>query len=434
MTCTLPATARMIDAGRWPDVATVHGSVARAQIARVLFRAAVSRLPVRVRLPDGRYLGVGSPGAPVMTLHDPAAFFTRLGAAGLIGFGESYLAREWDCADLTSLLTVFATHVGDLVPSPLQRLRRLAVRSQPTADEQTRDGARRNIRRHYDLSNEFFALFLDETMTYSSALFEPAQPEARGPQAAGSGTTGGIPASNGRLLAQAQRRKIDRLLDLAGVGPGCRLLEIGTGWGELAIRAGKRGAQVRTVTISARQREVAARRVAEVGLSGQVSVELRDYRDVTGEFDAICSVEMIEAVGERYWDTYFAQLDRLLAPGGRVGLQAITMPHQAMLASRRTYTWIQKYVFPGGLIPSITAIEDSLAGTRLRVTSRHDFGACYAQTLSGWRDRFLARLPEVAALGFDEVFVRMWQFYLCYSEAGFRAGYLDVSQFTLEKP
>jgi cyclopropane-fatty-acyl-phospholipid synthase len=257
-------------------------------------------------------------------------------------------------------------------------------------------------------------------MTYSSAQFETA--------------ADGTPVAADRVLGQAQRRKIDQLLDQAGVGPGSRLLEIGTGWGELAIRAGQRGAVVRTVTISARQRELAARRVAEAGLAGRVSVELRDYRDVEGEFDAICSVEMIEAVGERYWDTFFSQLDRLLAPGGRVALQTITMPHDRMLACRHTYTWIQKYIFPGGLIPSVTAIEDSLARrTRLRVAGRHDFGAHYAQTLRIWRDRFLANESEVAALGFDEVFVRMWLFYLCYAEAGFRAGYLDVSQLTLER-
>ena len=216
--------------------------------------------------------------------------------------------------------------------------------------------------------------------------------------------------------------------------PGCRLLEIGTGWGELAIRAGQRGATVRTVTISARQRELAARRVAEAGLAGQVTVELRDYRDVDGQFDAICSVEMVEAVGERYWDTYFAQLDRLLAPGGRVALQTITMPHDRMLASRHTYTWIQKYIFPGGLIPSVTAIENSLGRrTGLRITQRYDFGEHYAKTLRIWRDRFCARQGEVTGLGFDAVFLRMWLFYLCYAEAGFRAGYLDVSQLTLER-
>jgi cyclopropane-fatty-acyl-phospholipid synthase len=444
-TSTQQAESGVIDAARWPDVAVVRGSAARAEIARVLFRAAVSRLPVRVRLPGGRGLGAGSDGTPVMTLHNPGAFFTRLGSGGLIGLGESYMAGEWDCTDLTGLVSVFATHIRELVPGPLQRLRRMAVRRQPTADEQTRSGARRNISRHYDLSNDFFALFLDETMTYSAALFETAPFETTPFDTApfetapfettlfGEPWGGKTPAGFAPVLAQSQRRKVDRLLDQAAVGPGCRLLEIGTGWGELAIRAGQRGAEVRTVTISAEQHALATRRVAQAGLAGQVSVELRDYRDVAGEFDAICSVEMVEAVGERYWDTYFAQLDRLLAPGGRVALQAITMPHDQMLASRRTYTWIQKYIFPGGLVPSLTAIEDSLSRTRLRVAGRLEFGAHYAQTLATWREAFLARGHEVTALGFDEVFTRMWLFYLCYAEAGFRAGYLNVNQLTLER-
>jgi cyclopropane-fatty-acyl-phospholipid synthase len=352
-----------------------------------------------------------------MHIHRPREFFRRFGASGLIGFGESYMAGDWDSTDLTGLLTVFAAHAAELVPPWLQRLRRLAVRRHPPDDLQTIPGARRNIGRHYDLSNGLFALFLDETMTYSSAIF------AAGPD--------GTPVAGD--LAQAQRRKVDRLLDRAGVGPGCRLLEVGTGWGELAIRAARRGATVRTITISREQQALAARRVAEAGLAGQVSVELRDYRDVDGRFDAICSVEMLEAVGERYWDGYFAALDRYLAPGGRIGLQTITMAHDRMLATRHTYTWIQKYIFPGGLLPSVTAIGDSLARTTLRITGREDFGAHYAETLRIWRERFGARANEVARLGFDEVFNRMWTFYLCYSEAGFRAGYIDVSQLTLAR-
>jgi cyclopropane-fatty-acyl-phospholipid synthase len=415
VTSTITRPPCTIDPARWPDVAVAAGSPARAAVARVLFGFAVARLPLRVRLPDGSLHGAGGPAAPVMILHRPREFFRRLGASGLIGFGESYMAGEWDSDDLTGLLTVFAAHAAELVPPRLQRLRRLAVRRQPPADLPTVAGARRNIGRHYDLSNELFALFLDETMTYSCALFADH---------AGAGHA---------QLAAAQRRKIDRLLDRAGVGPGCRVLEVGTGWGELAIRAARRGATVRTITISAEQQALAARRVAEAGLAGRVSVELRDYRDVDGRFDAICSAEMLEAVGERYWDAYFAALDRHLAPGGRVGLQVITMPHDRMLATRHTHTWIQKYIFPGGLLPSVTAIGDSLARTRLRITAREDFGAHYAQTLRIWRERFGAQRCEVARLGFDEVFTRMWTFYLCYSEAGFRAGYIDVSQLTLAR-
>jgi cyclopropane-fatty-acyl-phospholipid synthase len=407
-----------VDAERWPDVAVAAGSPVRAAVARALFTRAVAALPLRVRFPDGRLLGAGPPAAPVMVLHRPGEFFRRLGASGLIGFGESYLAGDWDCADLTGLLTVFAAHVGDLIPPWLQRMRTLAVRRSPAGDRQTRDGARRNVGRHYDLSNELFALFLDETMTYSSALFA-TKPD-------------GTPLAAERLLADGQRHKIDGLLDRAGVGPGCRLLEVGTGWGELAIRAAQRGASVVTVTISREQQAFAARRVAEAGLAARVRVELRDYRDLDGTFDAICSCEMLEAVGDRYWDGYFRALDRHLAPGGRIGLQTITMPHDRMLATRHTYTWIQKYIFPGGLLPSLTAIENSLTSqTRLRITARTDFGPHYAETLRIWRDRFTAHADQVARLGFDDVFARMWTFYLAYSEAGFRSGYLGVSQLTL---
>ena len=420
MTSTSTQHAVPLDADRWPDVATAAGSPVRAAVARALFNTAVARLPLRVRLPDGRLFGAKAPATPVMILHRPREFFRRFGASGLIGFGESYMAGDWDCADLIGLLTVFAAHVDELVPPWLQRLRGLAVRRPPKDDAQTIAGARRNISRHYDLSNDLFALFLDETMTYSSALF------GTGPD--------GTPVAARHLLAEAQRRKIDRLLDRAGVGPGCRVLEVGTGWGELAIQAARRGANVVTITISQEQQALAARRVAEAGLAAQVSVELRDYRDVAGEFDAICSVEMLEAVGERYWDAYFAALDAHLAPGGRIGLQTITMPHDRMLATRHTYTWIHKYIFPGGLLPSVTAIQNSLTGaTRLRITGREDFGAHYAETLRIWRERFGARADEVADLGFDEVFNRMWNFYLCYSEAGFRAGYIGVSQLTLAR-
>jgi cyclopropane-fatty-acyl-phospholipid synthase len=409
----------VVDERRWPGINHPGGSAARAAIAQTLFRAAVTRLPLTVRWPDGRAWGAGGVGAPEMTLHRPQAFFRRMGSGGLIGFGEAYMAGEWDSPDLTGLLTVFADHVSDLIPPRLQRLRRIAVRRQPASDDPTPDGARQNIHRHYDLSNELFALFLDDTMTYSAALF-------------GTGPDGAPIATDG-LLTQAQNRKMDQLLDRAGVGPGTRLLEIGTGWGELAIRAASRGANVVSVTISPEQQALATRRIAVAGFADQVRVELRDYREIEGQFDAIVSSEMIEAVGLRYWPSYFAALDRLLVPGGRVGLQAITMDHERMLATQRTYTWIHKYIFPGGLIPSVTAIEDILDGGRLRIVDRNDFGPHYAETLRLWRDRFTARADEVRALGFDEVFLAMWKFYLSYSEAGFRSGYLDVCQLTLVK-
>jgi cyclopropane-fatty-acyl-phospholipid synthase len=293
----------------------------------------------------------------------------------------------------------------------------------PPADENTIDGARRNIRHHYDLSNDLFAQFLDESMTYSSALFD------RGP---------GPAEATSADLAAAQRRKIDRLLDHAGVGDGTRVLEIGTGWGELAIRAARRGARVHSITISVEQRDLALRRVTEAGVADRVAIDLCDYRLVEPldgkAYDAVLSVEMIEAVGERYWPAYFATMDRLLAPDGRVGLQAITMPDDRMRAARRTYTWLQKYIFPGGVIISAEAVGRVLAAhTRLRVRERYAFGQHYAATLRLWRERFCAKAAAVAALGFDETFRRTWEYYLAYCEAGFTTGHLDVQQFILDR-
>lgn len=406
------APAAGVDPRRWPDVAArPRGSRLRAAVAGAVVRRALSGLPLRCRLGEGGpVLGTGG---PAVLIADPEAFNRRVGTNGLIGFGESYMAGEWDAPDLPAVLTVLASHVTELVPQPLQRLRSLWAHRQPTERRNTLDGARGNIHDHYDLSNDLFALFLDETLTYSSAVFR------------------GFPARWSQLPA-AQHRKIDRLLDLAGVGEGTRLLEIGTGWGELAVLAARRGARVVSVTLSEEQRRLATARIAAAGQQDRATVELRDYRQVTGSYDAIVSVEMIEAVGAEYWPVYFTALDRLLAPGGTVALQAITMADERMLATRNTHTWMQKYVFPGGLIPSLEAIERTLdEHTALRVTSCDGFGPHYAETLRLWRERFTEHAADVAALGFDETFRRMWTLYLAYSEAGFRSGYLDVCQLRL---
>ncbi|ACZ85876.1 class I SAM-dependent methyltransferase [Streptosporangium roseum] len=390
----------------WPDVDTLPPSRLRGALARRLFLHAVRRLPLTVELPGGRRLGAGG---PVMRLRRPEAFYRRVGAGGLIGFGEAYMARDWEADDLPAVLTVMAERLATLIPPGLQRLRRLAVRRVPRDELGGQEDARRNIHRHYDLSNDLFAEFLDETLTYSAALFD-------GP-------------ASWETLAGAQRAKIDRLLDQAGVGPGSRLLEIGTGWGELALRAARRGAAVVSITLSQEQWELARARVADAGLSDRVEILLADYREVSGGYDAIVSVEMVEAVGARYWPVYFAALERLLAPGGRIAIQAITMPHERMLATLDTHTWVRKYIFPGGMLPSVTAIEDNLGG--LRITDRLSLRADYAETLRLWRERYLERVDAVGALGFDETFHRMWILYLAYSEAGFRSRYLDVWQLTL---
>ena len=393
-----------------PPVPAGPAARARAHAARALLRRVAARLPIRVQAPDGGRSGAGGPGALALVILREDAFYRRLGA-GTAGLAEGYMAGDWISPDLVGLFTVLATHVDTLVPRPLQALRRWYIPREPVAEEATIDGARRNIERHYDLSDDLFALFLDPTMTYSSALFAP-----------------------GDTLADAQRRKIDTLLDRTGTGPGSAVLEIGTGWGELAVRAAARGAQVTTLTISPAQRAAARQRAARAGLADRVDVQLRDYRQATGCYDVILSVEMIEAVGERYWPAYFTTIDRLLAPGGRAGLQAITMPHNRMLATRGGHTWIHKYIFPGGQIPSLQAITDVLrARTGLRVTADYPMGPHYARTLHEWRGQFSDAADAVSELGFGPAFQRMWHLYLAYSEAGFRAGYLDVHQLVLER-
>jgi cyclopropane-fatty-acyl-phospholipid synthase len=221
---------------------------------------------------------------------------------------------------------------------------------------------------------------------------------------------------------------------MAEVGPGSRVLEIGTGWGELCIRAAARGAHIRSVTLSAEQARLARLRVAASGLSDSVQIDLCDYRDVAGCYDAVVSVEMIEAVGYHSWPRYFAALEQLVRPGGRVAIQAITMPHSRMLASRNTHTWIQKYIFPGGLLPSTRAISGiTERHTGLHTVDMTSLRPHYAETLRLWRERFIQQRDESAYLVFDEVFARMWELYLAYSEAGFRSGYLDVYQWTFAR-
>ena len=399
-----PRTDAAVDADRWPDVAAVPHAPVRAAVARTLLHRAASLSGVGIELP-----GMARGRGPALRIVRPDELYARIATDGLVGFGEAWMSGAWTSSDLHGVLHAMAVRLRDLVPGPMQRFRRWYDHRMPAAEDGDRRGARRNIARHYDLSNELFALFLDPGMTYSSALFEP-----------------------GDDLATAQTRKLDAVLDAAGVRPGTRLLEIGTGWGSLAVRAAGRGAEVTTVTISAEQRELAAARVRDAGVADRVDVRLCDFRDVRGSYDAIVSIEMIEAVGERYWPAYFGCLGERLAPGGRVALQAITMEHDHLIATRNSWGWIHKYVFPGGLIPSVPAIrEHARREAGLGILQRRAFGRHYAETLRLWRERFAAAEPEVLALGFDDVFRRMWDFYLAYSQAGFSSGHLDVEQIVL---
>ncbi|HET6709505.1 cyclopropane-fatty-acyl-phospholipid synthase family protein [Amycolatopsis sp.] len=410
MTTSSADRASAQDDDRWPGLATPPHSALRARIAAALFRHAVRPLDVRVTFPDGTVLGAGGPESPEMRILRPEPFFHRLGVDAKIGFGESYMAGDWTASDLAEVLTPFAERMATLVPPALQKFRRIAERTQPPSEENTLEGARANIHRHYDLSNDLFGAFLDESMTYSSALFGPDDD-----------------------LTAAQHRKIDSVLDYAGVREGSAVLEIGTGWGELAIRAAARGAHVTSLTISEQQRKLATERIAAAGFSDRVEVKLCDYRESSGRYDAVVSVEMIEAVGASYWPEFHRVIGERLRPGGRFGLQAITMDHDRMLAASRAYGWVHKYIFPGGLIPSVRSIEEGVkANTRLRLAGMREFGQDYARTLRWWRERFLHRWADIAGFGFDDVFRRMWEFYLAYSEAGFRSGYLKVHQFGYE--
>lgn len=395
----------------------------RAMLAKMVMRRALARLEFEVERPSesGRRPAV-IPNVPVMRVAQPESFYQRLGTRRLIGLGEAFQVGDWDSDDLPGLLTVFASGVDAFVPPGLQWIRgHTAAPRRPPSEMQTIEGARRNASHHYALPDELFRAFLDETMCYSSAIFLTSQ-------------DGHVIAEEG-ALAEAQRRKIDRLLDLTRISDGTHLIEIGTGWGELAVRAAQRGALVRTVTNMANHAAFARDRAALAGVPESVRVDVRDYRDLSvesGTYDAVISVEMIEAVGRRYWPVYFQTLETLLAPQGRIGLQVMTMRHDRMVRTSTTYTWIDKYIFPGGLIPSMQAIDQTLARyTSLRVLDRHTFGDHYRVTLALWRTRFNRNWPSVARLGFDETFRRTWDFYLAYCEAGFAAGYLNVHQILI---
>jgi cyclopropane-fatty-acyl-phospholipid synthase len=383
----------------------------RALIAAGLFDRAVGQLGLRVTGPGDRVRCAGPEGAPAMHIrHDE--FFHRLAAGGKIGFGEAYMAGDWEADDLAGVLTAFAARLDRLVPPPFQHLRRLFEPRLPAAERNTVDGAAVNIRRHYDLSNEMFELFLDPSMTYSCAIFEP-----------------------GDTLQAAQTRKYEAICRMLDLGADDHLLEIGTGWGQMAAHAAlTRGCRVTSATVSENQRRWALRRIEAAGVADRVQVVLRDYRDLDGTYDKLASIEMLEAVGEEYWPDYFAACDRLLRPGGRAAVQTITMPDRRFRATRRSYGWIHKYIFPGGLIPSREAIDAALrTGSALRVQAASEIGRHYAPTLRAWREAFLANAQAVRRLGFSPEFVRMWEFYLAYCEAGFATGALGDVQLQLAR-
>jgi len=404
-----------VPAGRLADVSgrTVTSLVERVGLAAAA-RIRVGRLTVI--LPDGRRRVFGDPGASrhgEIRIHDEAAGL-RILLHGEVGAGEAYMDGLWSSPDLEALIELAALNRSALAPSggwwrtPLGLPRRLAHR----ARRNTKTQARRNVAAHYDLGNDFYRLFLDETMTYSSAVFETPD----------------------QSLADAQRAKYRRIAEGAGLKEGMHVLEIGSGWGGFALyAAGELGCRVTSITISRQQHELATERVRSAGLDHLVDIQLRDYRDIEGRYDAIVSIEMLEAVGAEYLSTYFEACDRALRPGGRLSLQVITFPDVAYEAQLRGANWIQTYIFPGGACPSLAAIERSTRGTRLLVRGVTDIAPSYARTLRAWRTRFLENVDAVRAQGFDDRFIRMWEYYLALCEAGFATGLVQDLQIVMEK-
>ena len=398
--------------------ADAHSSA--SVLDRAARRALLARLDKlrggRIHLHDGRdlvRLGDGDALAARVDVLSPR-FYRRAVLGGSLAIAESYLAGEWACDDLTSLFRIFLRDggAGRRADGPLTRLFQLGNRIVHRLRPNTRSGSRKNIEAHYDLGNDFFQLLLDETLAYSSGIFPT--PHA--------------------TLHEASIEKIDRLCRKLDLRPGDQLLEIGTGWGGLALHAAAHyGCRVTTTTISRRQFDLAKRRAADAGLSDKITFLLRDYRDLTGRFDKLVSVEMLEAVGRRYFDVLFAACGRLLKPDGSAVLQTITIPESRFARYVKSVDFIQRYVFPGGCLPSVGAVLESVGrASELRFVHAEDFGPHYARTLREWRDRFEGRLSEVRALGYDDEFIRLWRYYLSYCEAAFEERAIGVVQLQFD--
>lgn len=400
------------------DTALIASPPRVPAFARILWRALTS-LPegaLEIVTPDGTRHGFGArsphgaslrdrPG--VLVLHDWKAIGAAL-AGGDVGFGESYMAGHWTTPDLVRLLAVIAANQQALTRAFYGTwwIRGL-LRARHAMRANSRRRARRNIVAHYDLGNDFFALWLDPSMTYSSALFD---------------------GDFRRPLVAAQHAKYDRMLASLALPRNARVLEIGAGWGGLAERAARAGHRVTGLSLSPAQTAYARARLARQGLAADLRVQ--DYRDVTGQYDGVASIEMIEAVGERYWPVYFDTIRRVLAPGARASIQAITIADDRFARYRTQSDFIQQYIFPGGMLASPSRLVAEAARAGLKLVDCHAFGADYAQTLVRWLTAFDAAAPEIMAQGFDARFVRCWRFYLAYCAAGFATCTTDVGQYT----
>ena len=389
--------------------------LARTAMLGTLDRWSVGDLTVH--LPDGRVLQAGgiSPGpSATMWIRDDR-FFRKLALQGPLWVGESYMDGDWHADDLAALMELGVLNQSSVPTNPvLTRLGNLANYWFGRGRVNTRDGARENVHEHYDLSNDLFALFLDETMAYSCAIFE----------------------NEAETLVQAQLHKFQALAERLRLGPSDHLLEIGCGWGGFAMYAAQTyGCRVTGVTISREQYELARERVTAAGLADCVEIQLCDYRDVVGTYSKIVSIEMLEAVGQHYWREYFRVLDRLLEPGGLVALQTIAVADHEFQHAASHASWVQKYIFPGGMLPSLLELCRAMsADTKLSVIELEDIGPHYAPTLRLWREAFMSQLPAVRALGFGDRYIRMWEFYLAASEARFRTRTMSDFHLVLARP
>lgn len=370
---------------------------------------------LRVYFPSGATAVLGDTSYPLLELKIlRPAFFGKVFAVGSVGFGESYVDGDWQTADLSGLLSLLAKNQPNLGPMRrgLSLLTRQMNRLYHLARRNTLTRSRENIQEHYDLNNDFYAQFLDRSMTYSSARFK----------------------SYYDTLEQAQARKIEHMLDLAELGAGQHILEIGSGWGALALAAARRGCRVTTITLSQAQYDYAKELFAQEGVADQVEIRLQDYRELTGQFDAVLSCEMIEAVGKAYLPSYFNTVQASLKPGGRAVLQAITIPDERYVAYAKSCDWIQKHIFPGGHLPSPGAIRSCVARAgSMQVLSVEKFGKDYAETLSRWAKAFNRNWRKIEVLGFDQRFRRKWNYYFSYCEAGFDNELIHVEHVVLKR-
>jgi len=374
----------------------------------------LQRGTLEVTLPDGRTVRLGGHGpgpTAAMKVHD-FGFASRLLREGDIGIAEAYLRGEWDTPDLTQFLYLFCVNQDWMQSMSIGKpLIRYVQMIRHWFNRNTRRQAKRNIYAHYDIGNAFYSAWLDPSMTYSSALFEEHTQD----------------------LTSAQNNKYRRLAEAIDLRPGQRLLEIGCGWGGFAEYAAKQGVKVVGLTISREQHDFAQRRIHEAGLAENVEIRLQDYRDERGSYDRVASIEMIEAVGEQFWPRYFSQLRDRLLPGGLAGIQAITIQDSLFPSYRREVDFIQRYVFPGGMLPSPQVLKQLGDAFGVPVIRERIFGQDYAKTLAIWRNNFRDAWPSLTPSGFDDRFRRLWEYYLAYCEAGFLSGNIDVRQVVFAK-